>query len=535
VALRLPPVGVTGGALAVEALEVNGQPWPLDMPLPDSALPDGAEVVVTLGPGDPAPLAPLRIVQDTSDFRALFAPREPRLDAVERDGDRLRLRFDANGEAGVVFHIWRDGQQVAEALTDTTWRDPDSGDFLNNSYCYSVEAEFPTTGHRSHRSPPRCDWGEERIQDLSAYTFQATGGRWSTTHGRGHFEDWGDAGHAIEVYGFRPRWTGTYLIQPRYGNGSGPVNTGITAGVKVLSVRDLTDDREVARGQVMMPHLGAWDRWAEGSTLEVALDATRRYALRVEDGANMSSLSHFVSYTGGAGGGEGTWNRVNLSGLRLLPLRGQDSGRLRGDAVALGTADDLASFPPAQRIAPGAPRSPRSAAAITWDQDFLYVALSTESFDDPWRPLQLYLEASEGPLAPPSPSQGQEYSGLRPWLPFTPTHLVSLRPQPGAPGEAPWSAIWRPRGQAWSQLWRLEPGQSLWWSPAAGVIAARVPLAPLGDVRHLRLSAHVVHAQPGQEWKDTLPDTHTPWAASTSGYYELNLQGPTPSDQWSTR
>jgi hypothetical protein len=127
-------------------------------------------------------------------------------------------------------------------------------------------------------------------------------------------------GDVTKVVGNWPRtWTapttGNYRISLDYANPHGPINTGITAAVKMLVIR--CDGSDEQRMPIVMPHSirvqrSTWGRFnaRAGATCHFSLD----------DGFNMSYLTHFAHYTGGAGGSAGPLNQADVHELLITPL-----------------------------------------------------------------------------------------------------------------------------------------------------------------------------------------------------------------------
>jgi hypothetical protein len=129
-------------------------------------------------------------------------------------------------------------------------------------------------------------------------------------------------GDPLRVTGDWPRtWTapaaGSYRVALDYENGHGPINTGITAAVKMLVIR--CDGAPEQRLPLVMPHSVAiqpstWGRFKA--------PAGARCRFTLEDGFNMSYLAHFAQYTGGSGGSSGPMNEARLHDLLIAPLTG---------------------------------------------------------------------------------------------------------------------------------------------------------------------------------------------------------------------
>jgi hypothetical protein len=261
-----------------------------------------------------------------SDWKKVFAPHAPSITSITEDTGALRVSIDlqSNLPDDVRIHIYRDGVLVAADLpgSTTSWIDPNSAANTQASYCYALELSFATGNHSQH-SPPQCWWQEADagMQIVDASTFTNTGGLASNNHGRFHYENWGDAGHQLVATGITPTSTGGHLLQVEYGNGAGNLSTGVTCGVKRLLVTDDEDGSLVGEGALVMPQLGDWSRWGLSNFVPVQLEAGRSYTVTIESNplyANMSALSHFATYTGGQGGSDGEFNRVNIANLRIL-------------------------------------------------------------------------------------------------------------------------------------------------------------------------------------------------------------------------
>jgi hypothetical protein len=127
-------------------------------------------------------------------------------------------------------------------------------------------------------------------------------------------------GDVTKVAGNWPRmWTapatGNYRVSLNYANKHGPINTGVTAAVKMLLIHcDGSDEQHLP---IVMPHSigvqrSTWGRFAAkaGASCQFTLD----------DGFNMSYLTHFAHYTGGTGGSDGPLNQADVYELVIAPL-----------------------------------------------------------------------------------------------------------------------------------------------------------------------------------------------------------------------
>jgi hypothetical protein len=539
VVLHLPTPGSSSDrAYEVDKLQVDGADH--TGPIGEEDLASGSQIDVWLTDSERRSVPTVELVEDDGEFRRFWPPKDPSAPSLTRAGAGVQVTWPTTGESGHTWSVWRDGVRIADSLTSPSWTDvaanPDG-----RSACYAITATWTSTGLESMPSPSICWWGSayERIQSWDAWWLTATGSgpTWSDAGGRAHYVDWGAGDHTLTLDALRPWWTGRYALQLDYANGAGPINTGITTGHKVVTVEEVDTGRVVASGSVIMPHSGGWDRWNESTLLPVDLDAGVTYRVTVSDGPNMTRLEHFRPYTGGLGGGASPFHFVDVAAIKLLPLDGDDQTPDTGAAVALDGADDIDAYAAAQVLrapALGLPLQPWEAFALDWDDDWLYVTIVAQAFEEDFTPFFLYLEAD--PTGPAAPSDGVAYSfgtvTSPSELPFTATHVVALRAVGGAgPQGGPWPGLWRREAGGDVQLVRFAPGRELFVATDRHTISARVPLAPLGHPSRLRVAGHAVWGAAGDEWKDVVPATHTPWA-SGGGWYELDLTGPRAATGW---
>lgn len=525
--------GATGGVYDIASVTLNGQAITGEVAW--VGLEANNTVVVTLESSASTP-ASMTVVPDQGNFQDFWAPREPNITGISADTSGITLTFDAGGETGVTFNVYRDGEAVATGLSATAFTDTTATDRDTRTYCYAVESVF-ASGNHSHHSKPQCYWGSPtRVTELSAYDLRNIGGAWSTDHGRAHIGSWGDSAHALEISVLAPTWTGPHRIQLLYGNGSGSINTGLTCAVKKVIVEEIESGAVVGEGSVMMPQLGDWSRWSESSFVEAELDAAKRYRVRIEDDINMSYFAHFLPYTASCcqGGGSDVFNAANVSGLRLLPISGTAAPRGAGDTVALDGTGDFDAYDVAQTLTPGSTVQSWERFALEWDDDFLYITVVSELFEADYKTFNLYLESASGTLGSATPTTGIDYSNLIPELPFTPTHAITLRKlSEDGSASGPWNGLWRPDSSGWYQQQRFEYGRDVFLAADNHTISVRIPRAALGDPAQLRLAGHMVNAETNNDWKLAVPAGHTPWATGGGTHYTIDLSGAHPVSSWS--
>lgn len=326
VIVKLPLSSNGGGAYPVTAVRINGV-IAKDGLVDESQLGPRNTVEVELGDAA-SPAATVRTINDTSDYRSIFAPRVPAITSLALSGGKISLDLDIAGEtpADVTLSVYRDGVRVATDLpgSTTTWQDASSNGDASPSHCYTIETRYVVSGNVSQRANPSCFWGSTsaRVTSIGASSFTVSGGNATNAYGRFFHESWGDTGHQI-VATFSATRTGAHYVQAVYGNGAGPISTGITCAVKRIAVEELPGGTVVGGGFLVMPQRADWASWGDSSLVKVSLTAGKQYRLRVTQDArssNMSSFQHFADYTGGTGGTGGAFSRVNIAELKVLAL-----------------------------------------------------------------------------------------------------------------------------------------------------------------------------------------------------------------------
>jgi hypothetical protein len=540
ITLHIPPTSNTIGALDPGPQNLNGTQQPADW-FPIQKLATTSTLQIDMKEPQTANATTITTRKENGDFRVWFSPKEPSITTLRQSAGILQLTISSNGEQGTTHNIYRDGRLVASGVPPGTWSDKALGSASTQSPCYSVESTFPSSGNTSHMSLPVCWHGhnQRRLQILDAWHFRAVGGRWSSgTPQKETYTQWGQDKDILEVKAFRPHWTGQYRLQFRYKNPSGAISTGITCATKTLDIREASTNKLVSSLRFVMPQTGPLTE--SRSTIHYAsLDASKTYTLtlRQPDGiVNMSYLEHFAIYNGGAGGGANPSNQTHIITLELAPTKGTDSTPSTGHLIRFDGKNDLNKFPTGQIIQPGIPLETWSRFALTWDKDWLYVAVVSKGFEASLKAFMLYIEAAPSTLPSATPATGLTYLQLTPQLPFSPTHLIGVRQQTdNNDGFGPWNGIWRAEKGTWLLQQRLKPGRESWLAADKHTISFRVRRGQLGWPSKIRLVGHLVNALPNNEWKVTIPSTHTPWKAHQQGFYEINLNQSPSATQWVVR
>ncbi|HET7268919.1 MAG TPA: Six-hairpin glycosidase-like protein [Oleiagrimonas sp.] len=126
-------------------------------------------------------------------------------------------------------------------------------------------------------------------------------------------------GKVADVGGDWPRqWTastgGAHRVWLDYVNDHGPISTGVTAAVKMLQVT--CSGQPTQHVPLVMPH-SVRRQPSTWATFDAPAGATCRFEL--QDGFNMSYLTHNSHYTGGEGGAEGPLNQADIGDLHVAP------------------------------------------------------------------------------------------------------------------------------------------------------------------------------------------------------------------------
>lgn len=111
--------------------------------------------------------------------------------------------------------------------------------------------------------------------------------------------------------------TGRYRVWLRYENNHGSIETGVTAAVKMLVMQCGKDAPQ--RVPIVMPH-SVGEQSSSYAVVTAKAGAPCRFEL--QQGFNMSDLSHFAHYTGGKGGIDGPLNDARIGDLIISPATG---------------------------------------------------------------------------------------------------------------------------------------------------------------------------------------------------------------------
>jgi hypothetical protein len=316
VRIALPAATEAEGYYPVTSVSLNGQGVGHAIKWAD--LQSHNVIEIGLGPLKVGDQRITRVVEQPTRHAggATFAPYDPVLARAVRTatGQVEVLIDDAANEAGSVkYALYRNGKLLGEHAATGVWADPAP---LARANCYAVEAVSVKSGLRSHHSAPVCaESGLEIAVDdhrvRSSVALSSSAGRPAS------MQNWGAPADTFSVQQVVLRHAGRYAFQLRYKNTSNAINTGVTNGVKMLTVCDGAG-QVIALRVVQMPHLPAASAPMWSTPADITLGAGT-YSVELSDYFNMSYLASNALY-GEGGGKAGLLNRVDLYGLRILQL-----------------------------------------------------------------------------------------------------------------------------------------------------------------------------------------------------------------------
>jgi hypothetical protein len=323
VKVNLPDASlVDNGFYTAQSVTLNGAQIPLDRYTKASDFKsDGTNIFVVELINNKVDGSLATVASDTE----LYGPDKVELDlpasgwALSKDSNRLiNINWTGANPAGTAINVYRNGAVVAAEVAGTGWTDT-SSEITDQALCYSLERQ-DSSGLKnvSQRTDPACYWGNDRLTFIGAD--QATNNSVAGSHaqlkydhGRRAWSDWGVPGEEL-TFTVTPSFSGSYHVLLRYGNGFGPVNTGVTAAVKQMEVTGA--GQTPGKGVVVMPHLPRWNIWGESTPVPVTLVAGVSYTIKFSDFYNMSYLDSNSAYSGSGGAG-GISNRANITELIL--------------------------------------------------------------------------------------------------------------------------------------------------------------------------------------------------------------------------
>ena len=322
IVLHLPAPAPTGRFYTVREVQLGGRR--LTGPITQNLLSTSTNRIdVRFGPATMARDSVTSIAAvpaKSHDDPRVFMPRTPSATASRRDtlrgGDVTVTIAPVRQAAAVTYRVYRDGQLVMEGLTRQIWTDPRPTPRALRT-CYSVVAVFVTTHLASQPSAPSC------LRGTASETIAATDSRMSGAELMPP-EDSLDVptrrvgiGTRLVVSDVRIAAEGDFVLTIEYDNHVFALNTGVTNGVKRLTI---VDSAGTVRHQavIQMPHTRTVDgkHPVRESTRAYVHLTPGMYRIELANFFNMSELESNARYSG-PGGKAGAVNEVRVAAIRI--------------------------------------------------------------------------------------------------------------------------------------------------------------------------------------------------------------------------
>ena len=320
------PSGASDALYVVQKITLNGQNVRLQDWIRTADLLVRNELQITLGNAVQFQKAnytqvkmPANVLKMSEAERPyFFAPKTPELSPIGLSDNSPLLTFQSNENHAVEFHIYKDGQLLAKTH-NTHYLD--RGHSLRETACYTVVANYEKSNNESFPSEPFCFWPTEAVQHYpvkSSHLRTIGVASTSTQNGRPHLTDWGYPDQKVMLERLRPNSDGRFALQVDYSNVDN-INSGVSCGVKKISVYNEQTGALLREGVLMFPHHNVERFWTDTNFFAVDLKQNTSYSVVIEDFFNMSYFEHFASYRY-RGGRTGPNNRFKLAEVKLLYL-----------------------------------------------------------------------------------------------------------------------------------------------------------------------------------------------------------------------
>ncbi|MGM0509250.1 MAG: hypothetical protein ACQERZ_08855 [Fusobacteriota bacterium] len=218
--------------------------------------------------------------------RKLFMPKEPKIKSLKEVNSGLEIKIDHQKDENILYNIYKNGKLYKKDLKEKVWIDTDyKKENKANEYIFSVANEKLKTKNPDIKE-------RDGVKYLSK---------------------WGEKNEKLIVDNVYVKKDGGYHINLTYANAFHSVNTGITATVKWLMVKD-ENGKKVKEEVIFMPHRTSWNAWGESNIVDVDLKKNKKYTIEIIDHYNMSYFKHFEIYNG-KGGMQGYLNKADIAKL----------------------------------------------------------------------------------------------------------------------------------------------------------------------------------------------------------------------------
>lgn len=247
-----------------------------------------------------------------------FQPKTPNLAPIGVSDNYPLLSFHSHNHEDITYIVFKNGKHLTETK-NTHYLDV--GHPMSETACYTVVARYDSSKNESFPTEPFCYWPQGAIQHypMGGHHIRAEGHvQHSSAYGRVFLKDWGNPDQKVYLEHFKPNKSGRFAIQVDYNNLE-RVNTGVTCGVKKVSVIDESTGKVISEGVLMFPHHDHDRYWTDSNFVAFHMEANKSYTFVIEDFQNMSYFRHFESYKN-RGGQVGYYNKFNLAEIKVLYL-----------------------------------------------------------------------------------------------------------------------------------------------------------------------------------------------------------------------
>ena len=229
----------------------------------------------------------------SNEMIEIFTPKEVEIESLNRVESGVEITISGEESRDIVYNIFKNGKLIGEKIESRIFIDEEAkkSNKLTDTI-FSVENGL-----------------------LKSDVYEVT-----DKYGKKYFSKWGGKNDIIKVDNIKVKESGNYYFNIVYGNSYNSVNTGITACVKMVEVRDSESGEVVGRKVLFMPHMSGWREWGKSNPLEVELKKEREYNVTIKEFYNMTYFEHFAIYNN-EGGTNGPINRANIAELILSSKR----------------------------------------------------------------------------------------------------------------------------------------------------------------------------------------------------------------------
>jgi hypothetical protein len=259
------------------------------------------------------------------DAPSVFSPEAPTDVKVSMENGKFSFSFNPINNSKndqQVFSVFKNGKLVANKISTDKWVEDVKADKTVRN-CFTVEAEYVSSGNKSQHSEPVCDDGKNA--QIFPITDSHVVSNLKPVTDKSHYKapvllEWGNVNDELRLVNFKIDATGEYAVQILYNNRQHTIDSGVTNAVKTLTLVSAKGD-VLAKGVVQMPNVkdqGNEYPLVESTEFRATLNKGV-YQLKVGDYFNMSYLAANSSYKGN-GGTASPINKASIAGFKIVKI-----------------------------------------------------------------------------------------------------------------------------------------------------------------------------------------------------------------------